>query len=442
MRRFQTQVSWGTFLVLTLASVPSLSTAQGVPQAAGPEGLHIIIVGGEGAINNVKLRTAREPIVEVQDRNNRPVAGAAVSFLVPQTGASGTFSNGSNLLRVLTDAKGRAVAGGFRPNAVPGAFKIEVTASFQGQVSTTAITQTNALAGAAGSASTGGAASGSGGTGGAGGGAAGAGGAGAGGAAAGGLSAATIGAIAGGAAAAVAVAAKVATGSKKDDSSSTPPPSITAMIGDPGAPVIGPSAISRGRRMSFAEPRLSGFAAAKSTTAWTRAASGSASGSANLRSDRSRLLGRSPLAGFAGWSKLPAEVGPAVSGRLRGLLQSRAFVAQPSLARFAVTPRLRPVSASVGSPAVRRVTGWLQTGVLIRAPLGRVFTRAILNAVTVRASALDAVLQRGRPVRGGPVVGMPPGGRVVGPAVTRLPIGQPSDITPRSGLPVRSQRIR
>ena len=37
----------------------------------------IEVVEGDGAINNIRQRTAREPIVQVEDENHKPVAGAA-----------------------------------------------------------------------------------------------------------------------------------------------------------------------------------------------------------------------------------------------------------------------------------------------------------------------------------------------------------------------------
>src|ERR1041385_9431846 len=43
-------------------------------------GLSITIVEGEGAINNVRQRVNREPIVQVEDNNRKPVAGAVVVF--------------------------------------------------------------------------------------------------------------------------------------------------------------------------------------------------------------------------------------------------------------------------------------------------------------------------------------------------------------------------
>jgi hypothetical protein len=123
-------------------------------QEAGGQ-LNIVIVDGDGAINNIKQRTAREPIVQVEDQNHKPIAGAAVVFLLPDQGASGVFANGSHTLTVMTDAQGRAVARGLRPNTVQGKLQIHVTASHQGQTASANISQTNAVSAAAGAAATG-----------------------------------------------------------------------------------------------------------------------------------------------------------------------------------------------------------------------------------------------------------------------------------------------
>ena len=117
------------------------------PQAA-PK-LSLVIIEGEGAINNIKQRTQRETIVQVEDSNHRPVAGAAVAFTLPNDGASGTFANGSRSITSVTDSQGRATVR-MRPNNTQGKFEMHVTASAQNQVVTAVVTQTNTLlAGAA-----------------------------------------------------------------------------------------------------------------------------------------------------------------------------------------------------------------------------------------------------------------------------------------------------
>ena len=126
-----------------------IMAAVGYAQAPAPA-LNLVVLEGDGAINNIRQRTAREPIVQVEDENHRPVAGVAVVFTLPTTGAGGTFANGANTLTTLTDSQGRAVARGLKPNNVQGQYQIRVNASKNGQTASTTISQTNALvAGAA-----------------------------------------------------------------------------------------------------------------------------------------------------------------------------------------------------------------------------------------------------------------------------------------------------
>jgi hypothetical protein len=117
--------------------------------AQEPGKLHITIVEGEGAINNVRQRVAREPIVQVEDENRKPVAGAAVTFVLPQQGASATFPDGARSLTVLTDEQGRAAARGLQANNIDGKYEIRVNASHTGRTATISIAQSNALAAAA-----------------------------------------------------------------------------------------------------------------------------------------------------------------------------------------------------------------------------------------------------------------------------------------------------
>jgi hypothetical protein len=138
----------GLSYLLILQTLPVCMAAQDA--LAGQ--LNLVIVEGDGAINNIRQRTAREPIVQVEDENHKPVAGAVVVFLLPDQGASGTFANGSHTLTVTTDVQGRAVAHGFHPNGVQGKLQMRVSASFQGKTATTTVSQTNAVAGVAGAA--------------------------------------------------------------------------------------------------------------------------------------------------------------------------------------------------------------------------------------------------------------------------------------------------
>jgi hypothetical protein len=112
-------------------------------QASPPPQLQITILDGEGALNNIKQQTAREPIVQVEDENHKPVAGALVIFSLPQSGPSGTFSTGSTVFNGVTDAQGQATATGLTPNKIAGKYQIQVSAKYHGLTAHTTINQSN-----------------------------------------------------------------------------------------------------------------------------------------------------------------------------------------------------------------------------------------------------------------------------------------------------------
>ena len=106
-----------------------------------PSHIELIVVEGEGATNSIRQRVTKDPVVKVEDDDHRPVTGAAVVFVLPVSGTSGEFVNGSKTLSVVTDQDGLATARGLRTNQIPGTLQIYVTASFHGLRARTTITQ-------------------------------------------------------------------------------------------------------------------------------------------------------------------------------------------------------------------------------------------------------------------------------------------------------------
>jgi hypothetical protein len=97
--------------------------------AGTPQKLFINILEGEGALNNIRQRDAREPVVQVTDENHKPVAGAAVLFLIHNgPHATATF-NGGQTLSTTTGPDGIAHATGLQLGTTPGSFTISVTAT-------------------------------------------------------------------------------------------------------------------------------------------------------------------------------------------------------------------------------------------------------------------------------------------------------------------------
>ena len=68
-------------------------------------------------------------VIEVTDQRNSPVPGAAVTFRFPDTGASGTFADGSHVAVQYTDAAGHAAFRNIRWNTMPGTLLVRVTAT-------------------------------------------------------------------------------------------------------------------------------------------------------------------------------------------------------------------------------------------------------------------------------------------------------------------------
>jgi hypothetical protein len=111
--------------------------------AAQDGSIHVVVLEGDGAINNIRSPRAKEPVVRVEDANNRGVAGAVVTFLLPAGGAGAVFGDGGSSLTLTTDDRGEAVARGLHANRIAGTFQIRVSASRGGRTAAASIAQTN-----------------------------------------------------------------------------------------------------------------------------------------------------------------------------------------------------------------------------------------------------------------------------------------------------------
>ena len=111
--------------------------------AAQDGSLHVVVLEGEGAINNIRSPRAKETVVRVEDAKNQGVAGAVVTFLLPADGAGASFGSSGNSLTLTADDRGEATARGLHPNRVAGTFQIRVSASRGSLTAAATITQTN-----------------------------------------------------------------------------------------------------------------------------------------------------------------------------------------------------------------------------------------------------------------------------------------------------------
>ncbi|BDC52827.1 hypothetical protein F183_A51420 [Bryobacterales bacterium F-183] len=136
-----------------LAAPPAQMRALAQTQQQDAPLYKLVILRGENAQNNIKKGRATRPVVEVRDRNNKPVAGVAVVFALPTSGPSGTFVGGGQMTTVTTNNLGQASAS-FTPNQVPGQYNINVSTSSGGQSVAVQIATANVLATAAVTATT------------------------------------------------------------------------------------------------------------------------------------------------------------------------------------------------------------------------------------------------------------------------------------------------
>jgi hypothetical protein len=119
--------------------------------AQAPTGeIKIVVVQGEGALNNIRTRSAAPLIVEVRDSSDKPVAGAEVIFQLPPAGPGGVFNGWMRNQTARTSAEGRAETNGYAPNDEVGRFNIKVTATSGAKTTSSIIAQTNTPTGTGG----------------------------------------------------------------------------------------------------------------------------------------------------------------------------------------------------------------------------------------------------------------------------------------------------
>ena len=125
-------VSAGVPFVPWLCSGTDTSPAIGFQPSLSPCGVAASLSATAGTPQSANVNTAfgANLQVTVRDAANNPVAGVAVTFTAPASGASGTFVGGLRTVTVLTNAAGVATAPVFTANGTAGSYT--VTASVAG----------------------------------------------------------------------------------------------------------------------------------------------------------------------------------------------------------------------------------------------------------------------------------------------------------------------
>ena len=97
--------------------------------STGVTAISIVATGGTSQSTTINTVFPSSLQATVKDAGNNPINGAAVTFMAPSSGASGTFS-GSTAVTVNSDIHGVATAPTFAANAFVGTYT--VTASTPG----------------------------------------------------------------------------------------------------------------------------------------------------------------------------------------------------------------------------------------------------------------------------------------------------------------------
>jgi hypothetical protein len=126
---------------LAAALVLPVESLHGQDPGPTATALNIVVVEGEGIVNNIRQHTGRDPVVRIEDENQKPLTGAAVVFTLPTEGATGEFGNGARTLTTVTSKDGIARGHGLKLFRLNGKVPIHVTASYRGLSARTIITE-------------------------------------------------------------------------------------------------------------------------------------------------------------------------------------------------------------------------------------------------------------------------------------------------------------
>jgi hypothetical protein len=137
---------------LAQATPPQVAPAQPSsqnPASAAPaplpveQSLKIRVLAGENEMNDLERRVMAPLVVQVVDRDERPVETAEVVFRFPITGPGAAFPGGRTSITVRTNTDGQAAALNWMANGQVGKFQVHVTASYGNRVGETTLSMTN-----------------------------------------------------------------------------------------------------------------------------------------------------------------------------------------------------------------------------------------------------------------------------------------------------------
>jgi hypothetical protein len=129
------------------APVPPQTPANAPAKPMAPlpviKNLKLLVLAGNGEMNDLERRVMASLVVQVLDQNDRPVEGAEVVFRFPLNGPGAAFTGGKTSQTVRTTGTGEAAAVNWMANGEVGAFEVHVTATYGNEVGETIVKMSN-----------------------------------------------------------------------------------------------------------------------------------------------------------------------------------------------------------------------------------------------------------------------------------------------------------
>jgi hypothetical protein len=105
--------------------------------------LKVLVLAGNGEMNDLERRVMAPLVVQVLDQNDRPVDGAEVVFRFPLNGPGATFAGGKTSQTVRTNGTGEAAAANWMANGEVGTFEVHVNAAYGNEMGETTLKMQN-----------------------------------------------------------------------------------------------------------------------------------------------------------------------------------------------------------------------------------------------------------------------------------------------------------
>jgi hypothetical protein len=122
---------------------PAGAPVQPLAQLPVEQSLNIRVLAGNNEMNDLERRVMAPLVIQVTDRDERPVDTAEVVFRFPISGPGAAFAGGKTAQTVRTNSDGQAAALNWMANGQVGKFQVHVTATYGNQVGETTLTMTN-----------------------------------------------------------------------------------------------------------------------------------------------------------------------------------------------------------------------------------------------------------------------------------------------------------